>query len=98
MADLADEETDNSSYADDRPFYKLEKWTKDGAKVDRLLCAGNDLDRGRIVIAPDQIPAQSADLHGSPTFNSAGLHGLMLEDRSSELTQRALKLRPSGRR
>jgi hypothetical protein len=46
MADLADEETDNSSYADERPFYKLEKWTKDGTKVDRLLYAGNDLDRG----------------------------------------------------
>jgi hypothetical protein len=27
------EETDSPTYADDRDFYKVEKWTKDGAKV-----------------------------------------------------------------
>jgi hypothetical protein len=37
MNDRSDEETDNPRYADDRNFYKLEKWTKDGTKVDRLL-------------------------------------------------------------
>jgi hypothetical protein len=46
MADLADEETDNSSEADDRNFYKLEKWTRDRTKIDRLLYAGNNLDKG----------------------------------------------------
>ena len=46
MATLPDEETDNPLRADERNFYKLEKWTKDGTKVDRLLYAGNDLDRG----------------------------------------------------
>jgi hypothetical protein len=29
------EETDSPTYADDRNFYKVEKWTKDGTKVDR---------------------------------------------------------------
>jgi len=33
----SDEETDNPLYADDHNFYKVEKWTKDGTKVDRLL-------------------------------------------------------------
>jgi hypothetical protein len=51
MADLTDEETDNSSLADDRNFYKLEKWTKDGTKVDRLLYAGNNLDKARDLFA-----------------------------------------------
>jgi len=27
-------------YADYRNFYKVEKWTKDGTKIDRLLYAG----------------------------------------------------------
>ena len=31
----SDEKTDNSLRADDRNFYKVEKWTKDGLKVDR---------------------------------------------------------------
>jgi hypothetical protein len=40
------EETD-SPYADDRNFYKVEKWTRDGTKVDSLLYAGNSLVTAR---------------------------------------------------
>jgi hypothetical protein len=43
------EETDSPSYADDRNFYKVEKLTRDGTKVDRLLYAGNSLGRARSV-------------------------------------------------
>ncbi len=43
--DWSEEETKNALYADDRNFYKVEKWTKDGATVDRLLYAGNNLDK-----------------------------------------------------
>jgi hypothetical protein len=42
-----DEETFDPLYADERNFYKVEKWTKDGSKVDRMLYAGNNLDRAR---------------------------------------------------
>jgi hypothetical protein len=41
------EETDSPVYADDRNFYKVEKWTKEGTKVDRLLYAGNSLGRAQ---------------------------------------------------
>jgi hypothetical protein len=51
MADLTEEETDNPSCADDDNFYKLEKWTKDGTKVDRLLYAGNDLEKAQDLFA-----------------------------------------------
>jgi len=47
VADWSDEETDNPLRADDRNFYKVEKWTKDGMKVDRMLYAGNNLDKAR---------------------------------------------------
>jgi hypothetical protein len=43
-----DEETDNAVEADLRNFYKVEKWTRDGTKVDSLLYAGNNIDK-----APD---------------------------------------------
>jgi hypothetical protein len=43
------EETDSPTYADDRNFYKVEKWTKDRTKVDRLLYAGNSLGRARSI-------------------------------------------------
>ena len=49
--DWSDEETDNPLYADDRNFYKVEKWTKDGSKVDRMLHAGNNLEKARDVFA-----------------------------------------------
>ena len=32
-------------------FYKLEKWTKDGSKIDSLLYAGNNLDKPRDLFA-----------------------------------------------
>ena len=47
--DWSDEQTDNPRYADDRDFYKLEKWTKDGSEVDRLLYAGNNLNKARLL-------------------------------------------------
>ena len=37
MRDWSEEETDNPFKADDRNFYKVEKWTRDGSKVDRML-------------------------------------------------------------
>jgi hypothetical protein len=49
--DWAEQETKNALYADDRNFYKLEKWTKDGTKIERLLYAGNNLDKARELFA-----------------------------------------------
>jgi hypothetical protein len=43
----SDEETADPFIADQRNFYKVEKWTKDGTKVDRLLYAGNNLKTAR---------------------------------------------------
>src|SRR5262249_51243636 len=45
----SDEETNDPLVADVRNFYKVEKWTRDGMKVDRLLYAGNSLDKARDV-------------------------------------------------
>jgi hypothetical protein len=47
MTNLPDESTDNPLFADQRDFYKVEKWTKDGTKVDRMLYAGSSLDKAR---------------------------------------------------
>jgi hypothetical protein len=43
MSNWSDEETDNPLLADDLNYYKVEKWTWDGMKVDSLLYAGNNL-------------------------------------------------------
>jgi hypothetical protein len=37
MSKWSDEETDEPLIADNRNFYKVEKWTKDGSKVDHML-------------------------------------------------------------
>ena len=47
----SDEETDEPLIADHRNFYKVEKWTKDGTKVERMLYAGSNLDKARKVFA-----------------------------------------------
>ena len=47
----SDDETNDPLIADHRNFYKVEKWTKDRSKVDRLLYAGSNLDKAREVFA-----------------------------------------------
>jgi hypothetical protein len=47
--DASHEETTDPLVADARDFYKVEKWTRDGTKVDSLLYAGNSLGRARSV-------------------------------------------------
>jgi hypothetical protein len=44
-------ETNDPLIADHRNFYKVEKRTKDGSKVDRMLYAGNNLDMVRRIFA-----------------------------------------------
>ena len=45
MPDPDHEETTDPLVADVRNFYKVEKWTRDGTKVDSLLYAGNSLEQ-----------------------------------------------------
>jgi hypothetical protein len=47
VTDWSDEETDNPLLAAERSFYKVEKWTKDGSRVDRMLFASSNLDKAR---------------------------------------------------
>jgi hypothetical protein len=49
VSDRSYEETDEPLLADHRNYFKVEKWTKDGSKVDRLLYAGNSLLRAESV-------------------------------------------------
>jgi hypothetical protein len=48
MSNWSDEETDDPHYADRRNFYKVEKWSRDGLRVE-MLYAGNSLDKARRV-------------------------------------------------
>jgi hypothetical protein len=42
------EETDDSLYADSRNFYKVEKWSKDGQRIEeKMLFAGNSLAKAQ---------------------------------------------------
>jgi hypothetical protein len=40
-----------SAHRDHRNFYKIEKWTKDGSKVEHMLYAGSNLDKAREIFA-----------------------------------------------
>jgi hypothetical protein len=51
MSNEPDEETDEPLTANDRNYYKVEKWTKDGTKVERMLYAGSNLDKAQEVYA-----------------------------------------------
>jgi hypothetical protein len=47
----SDEETFDPNKADGLNFYKVEKWTADGTRVDGLLYAGNNLTRAQHVFS-----------------------------------------------
>jgi hypothetical protein len=51
VSNWSDEETRDPLYADDRMFYKVEQWSRDGMKVERLLYAGNNLDKAEDIFA-----------------------------------------------
>ena len=55
----SDEETNAPTRADDRNFYKLEKWTKDGTKVDRQTTIS--IRRATCSRRPSNIDLRSAD-------------------------------------
>jgi hypothetical protein len=45
--DWSHEETDDSFCADRRNFYKVEKWNRDGQRIEKWLFAGSSLDKAR---------------------------------------------------
>jgi hypothetical protein len=47
MSTWSDATTNDPLYADDRNFYKVEHWTRDGQHVMRMIWAGNNLDHAR---------------------------------------------------
>jgi hypothetical protein len=49
MGQWSAEETRDANYADQRNFYKVEKWSRDGMRIERLIYAGTSLDRARDV-------------------------------------------------
>jgi hypothetical protein len=49
MSGWSHEETDDPVYADRRNFYKVEKWSRDGERVTKLLFAGSSLDKAKRV-------------------------------------------------
>jgi hypothetical protein len=47
MKSWSDVETGDPAYADRRNFYKVEKWSRDGLRVELMLYGGNNLDKAR---------------------------------------------------
>jgi hypothetical protein len=45
------EETDDPLVADRRNFFRVELWTEDGPHIERLLFAGNSIDKARALFA-----------------------------------------------
>jgi hypothetical protein len=47
--DFAAEETDNPNIAAVRNYFKVELWSKDGQCIERMLHAGNRIEKARAV-------------------------------------------------
>jgi hypothetical protein len=51
MAAFDEETTTDAHYADQRNFFKVEKWSRDGMRIVELLYAGTSLDHARALFA-----------------------------------------------
>jgi hypothetical protein len=73
--DRSDEQSDNPLYADDRNFYKVEAWPRDGQQVDHLLYAGNNLRRAQEIfakaVAHQPASQQGSQIRGTPSSGLA---------------------------
>ena len=47
--DWSHEEADDPLYADQRNFYKVEKWSRDGQRVNEMLFAGSSLGKAQCI-------------------------------------------------
>lgn len=73
-SDRANEETDSLFYADQRNFFKVEKWTKDGARLDGLLYAGSSLVKAReIFFDGHQPPATNKAVSSAANKSAQGV-------------------------
>jgi hypothetical protein len=68
----SEEETNDPHIADHRNFYKVEKWMKDGLKIDRMLYAGSDLTKAQARESAQAIMSVGKSLN-DPRCTSAGL-------------------------
>ena len=68
----SDEETQDPLRADDRNFYKVERWTKDGLHITDPLYAGNDLERARKIFTAATKSRPGRPLYHPPTHPRAG--------------------------
>ena len=53
MTNWPDDGTNEPLLPDHRNFYKAEKWTREGQRVERMLSAGNSLYRARAIFQAD---------------------------------------------
>jgi hypothetical protein len=53
MNNRSEEEPNSPLIADDHGYYKVEKWTRDGTKVDTMLYAGNNLATAHAIFAAE---------------------------------------------
>ena len=76
MNDWSDEEPHDPLYADRRNFYKVEKWSRDGLRVELVLYAGNNLGSSvSFVCSRLKYPVRTPPLHrkSKPLFPVSSL-------------------------
>jgi hypothetical protein len=66
VSDWSDEETRDPLHADDRNFYKVEQWSRDGMRVERLLYAGNKSRHGGGHLRPRHQASPTHQIDHSP--------------------------------
>jgi hypothetical protein len=97
MSSWSDEETDDPHYADRRNFYKVEKWSRDGLRVELMLYAGSSLDKARRIF---ERATNTGRASGSQSGSACGCwtsgHGTKRSSDAGKILPGGCQNQPSG--
>ena len=97
MSSWSDEETDDPHYADRRNFYKVEKWSRGGLRVELMLYAGSSLDKARRIF---ERATNTGRASGSQSGSACGCwtsgHGTKRSSDAGKILPGGCRNQPSG--
>ena len=78
--DWSHEETDDPGYADQRNFYKVEKWSWDGQRVNEMLFAGSSFAKAQAYFRAAYSEETKIEADNPATKSSvAGVASILIE-------------------
>jgi hypothetical protein len=96
--DIFAEETDKPLYADERNFYKVEKWIPEGTKIDRLLYASSNLQKAHSLFQQAIKPLGEVDIVPAQITGFRNPKSVPVDQKPDQPVSVTVPVAPEGRK